>query len=45
VTSNGGSTWTDRSTGLDVFVGDVKWLDASTVIVVDEKGTVLRYAW
>jgi len=37
-TSNGGATWTLRATGLDAFVGDVTWLDATTALVVGGNG-------
>ena len=42
VTHDGGSTWTDISTGLDGYLGAATWLDATTVLVAGEKGTVLR---
>ena len=41
VTADGGATWTDKSTGLDGFLGDAKWIDSHTVLVVGERGTVL----
>jgi poly(3-hydroxybutyrate) depolymerase/photosystem II stability/assembly factor-like uncharacterized protein len=44
LTTNGGTTWQDVSTGLDGFLGDVAWLDAQTALVVGQGGTVLRYA-
>jgi photosystem II stability/assembly factor-like uncharacterized protein/predicted esterase len=43
VTTDGGATWTDASTGLDGFLGDVKWIDAHTLLVVGEHGTVLTF--
>jgi hypothetical protein len=30
-----------KPAGLDVFLGDVKWIGPSTVLVVGESGTVL----
>ena len=41
MTSDGGTTWIDRSTGLDGFLGDVTFLDAHTVMAVGEAGTVV----
>jgi predicted esterase/photosystem II stability/assembly factor-like uncharacterized protein len=43
-TADGGATWVDRSTGLDGFLGDVLWLDATTALVAGEGGLVLRFA-
>ena len=43
VTTNGGSTWTDVSVGLNVFLASAVWLDAKTALVGGEAGTVLRY--
>ena len=43
VTTNGGSTWEDVSTGLNVFLSGAVWLDAQTALVGGEAGTVLQY--
>jgi photosystem II stability/assembly factor-like uncharacterized protein len=40
--SDGGVTWTDRSTGLDGYLGAVRFLSDTTVIVLGERGTALR---
>ena len=40
LTIDGGATWTDISTGLDVFFGDVRWVDGG-VLVTGERGTAL----
>jgi photosystem II stability/assembly factor-like uncharacterized protein len=42
ITTDGGQTWQDFSTGLDHFVGDAMWLDPSTLLAVGGGGTVLR---
>lgn len=42
VTLDGGVTWSDRSTGIDGYLGGARFLDDATVIVVGEGGTVLR---
>jgi photosystem II stability/assembly factor-like uncharacterized protein len=42
VTADGGATWTDRSTGLDGFLGGVRFVDDTTVVVAGERGAVLR---
>ncbi len=44
LTTDGGVTWQDVSTGLDGYLGDVAWLDAHTLLVVGGSGTVLRLA-
>jgi photosystem II stability/assembly factor-like uncharacterized protein len=41
VSTDGGRTWSDRSTGLDEFLGGVAWPDATTALVIGERGTVL----
>jgi predicted esterase/photosystem II stability/assembly factor-like uncharacterized protein len=43
-TTDGGAHWTDKSTGLDAFLGDVMFLDDHQAIVVGERGTVLTIA-
>jgi photosystem II stability/assembly factor-like uncharacterized protein/predicted esterase len=43
-TANGGSTWSDVSTGLDGYLGDVLWQDDSTILSVGANGEVLSYA-
>jgi predicted esterase len=43
LTRNGGASWTSIATGLDAYLGDVLFLDASTALVVGEAGTVLTY--
>jgi photosystem II stability/assembly factor-like uncharacterized protein len=43
-TEDGGTSWIDVSIGLDRFLGDVRWVDASTAIAVGEAGTVLHFA-
>ena len=43
LTTDGGNAWDDVSTGLDVFLGDVRWLADGTAVVVGEAGTVLRF--
>ena len=43
-TDDGGTTWQDVSIGLDRFLGDVRWIDASTAVAVGENGTVLDFA-
>ncbi len=40
-TVDGGSVWSDRSTGLDAFLGDVIVLDDHTAMVVGGEGTIL----
>ena len=40
-TRDGGATWRDVSTGLDGFLGDAAWLDATHVLVAGEGGLVL----
>jgi photosystem II stability/assembly factor-like uncharacterized protein len=42
-TADGGSTWSPVPTGLDVYLGDVTWLDPTTALVAGEKGTLLRF--
>jgi predicted esterase len=42
VTADGGETWSDRSTGLDGFIGDIVWVDASTLVAVGEDGFIGR---
>jgi len=37
---DGGMTWTDRSTGVDGFLGDVMFLDDHTAMVVGAAGLV-----
>ena len=41
LTTNGGGSWVDVSTGLNVFLASVVWLDSHTALVVGEGGTVL----
>jgi photosystem II stability/assembly factor-like uncharacterized protein/predicted esterase len=43
LTTDGGASWNNVSTGLDVFLGDALWMDATTVLVVGEAGTALTY--
>jgi poly(3-hydroxybutyrate) depolymerase len=43
LTRDGGATWTSIATGLDGFLGDVVFLDATTALVVGEAGIVLTY--
>jgi photosystem II stability/assembly factor-like uncharacterized protein len=43
LTRDGGATWSPIASGLDAYLGDVAWLDATTAIVVGERGTVLTY--
>ena len=43
LTRDGGQTWEDVSTGLDLFWGDVVFLDELTALVVGEQGFVMRY--
>jgi photosystem II stability/assembly factor-like uncharacterized protein/predicted esterase len=44
-TADGGATWTDVSTGLDIYLGDVAWdADGTTATVVGENGAVLAFA-
>jgi photosystem II stability/assembly factor-like uncharacterized protein/predicted esterase len=43
-TEDGGETWIDASIGFDRFIGDVRWVDASTAIAVGERGLVLHFA-
>lgn len=38
-----GETWEDVSTGLDRFLGDVRWLPDGSALVVGEGGRVLRF--
>ncbi len=42
VSKDGGATFSDRSTGLDAFLGAVRFLDDDTILVAGERGTVLR---
>lgn len=42
VTADSGGTWTDHSTGLDSFLGGVRFVDDTTLLVVGEHGAVLR---
>lgn len=42
VSTDGGLTWTDRSTGLDGFLGAVRFLSEGTVLVLGEGGIALR---
>ncbi len=42
VTLDAGATWTDRSTGLDGFLGDVIFEDDHTALIVGEGGLVAR---
>jgi hypothetical protein len=43
-TADAGGQWVDVSTGLDVFLGDVTWLNPQEALVVGEAGTVLHFA-
>ncbi len=43
LTQDGGLTWVDVSTGLDLFCGDVQWLMDGTAVVVGEAGLALRF--
>ncbi|MBU1222015.1 hypothetical protein KKF34_18350 [Myxococcota bacterium] len=36
-----GSTWADISTGLDIMIGAVYWINETTVIVAGQNGTIL----
>lgn len=42
VSNDGGLTWSLRPTGLDGFLGAVRFLSDSTVLVLGERGTALR---
>jgi predicted esterase len=41
-TRDGGGTWASAATGLDRFVGAATFLDADTVLIAGERGTLLR---
>ncbi len=43
LTTDGGQTWRDVSTGRSSFFGGVRWLDGLRAIVVGERGEILRY--
>jgi photosystem II stability/assembly factor-like uncharacterized protein/predicted esterase len=43
-TADGGQSWSEVSTGLDRFLGDVRWLEDGTVLAVGEAGAVLRWS-
>lgn len=40
--SDAGVTWTNRSTGLDGYLGAVRFLSATSILVLGEHGTALR---
>jgi predicted esterase/photosystem II stability/assembly factor-like uncharacterized protein len=40
--SDGGLTWTDRSTGLDGYLGAARFLSTTTILVLGERGAALR---
>ncbi|NUO48308.1 MAG: hypothetical protein HOV80_05570 [Polyangiaceae bacterium] len=41
-TRDAGGTWASLATGLDRFIGAASFIDADTVIIAGERGTVLR---
>jgi photosystem II stability/assembly factor-like uncharacterized protein/predicted esterase len=43
LTTDGGGTWRDCRSGLDGFLGDVRWLVDGTAVVVGEQGTALHF--
>jgi photosystem II stability/assembly factor-like uncharacterized protein/predicted esterase len=44
VTTDGGATWTDKSTGIDGYLGGARLIDDTTLVVAGEKGAILRTA-
>lgn len=45
VTTDGGATWMARPTGLDGFLGGVRFADPATLIVTGEHGAALRLSF